>query len=394
MEKLKKLKSAALAIAIALTMVIILNSAAVYATNISDLRTKKNTIQSNAKKAKDLLEDTQLEKNAVMAEVLQLDASLDEAEEALTFITEELDKTVTRLAEAETELADAEEKREQQYESLKKRMRYMYMNGEIGYIDVLFEAADFSDFINRFEYINRIIEYDDNLVTELAETEQLITDRIAEIDLKKKEQEILVSNQTEKKHALEEARAQKNSVVVELSHDEAAYLQQIADLEASSKEVEALIRAAESRATARNRSSSGGSYSAPVTYNGKLGWPVPSRSNISSGYGYRTSPRREFHAGIDIPVPTGNDIVAAEAGTVITSKYMNGYGYTVVIDHGGGLSTLYGHNSKLLVSVGERVSRGQVIARAGSTGYSTGPHCHFEVRGNGRHTDPWAYLRG
>ncbi|MDR2903470.1 MAG: peptidoglycan DD-metalloendopeptidase family protein [Clostridiales bacterium] len=396
MEQLKRSKFTMVTTAAALAAVIAFNGVALNAGSVSDLKTKQTEIAANAKKAKALLEDAKLEKNAVMAEILQLDVSVDEATEAFDFITAELDKTVSRLGEAEIELADAEIRRETQYESLKKRMRYMYINGNVGYLDVLLASADFSDFINRFEYINRMIEHDETLVGELEATEQLITERINEIDIKKKEQEILASGQEEKLHALEEARDQKQSVANQLDADEAAFQQQLSDLEKSGKEIEAQIRAAEAKAAAAKNAPaprSGGS-SAPVTYNGRLGWPVPGKSYISSDYGYRTSPRKEFHTGIDIPTPTGSDIVAAESGTVVTARYMNGYGYTVVISHGGGLSTLYGHNSKLVVSEGESISRGQVIAKAGSTGYSTGPHCHFEVRANGGHTNPWTYLKG
>ena len=124
-------------------------------------------------------------------------------------------------------------------------------------------------------------------------------------------------------------------------------------------------------------------------------WPVPGRYMLSDVYRARYNPvngRREFHSGIDIPTPTGSSIVAADGGVVIRASWMNGYGYTVIIDHGNGITTLYGHNSRLVVSAGQRVSRGDVIARAGSTGNSTGPHCHFEVRINGSAVNPAPYV--
>ena len=163
-------------------------------------------------------------------------------------------------------------------------------------------------------------------------------------------------------------------------------------------------RAAQAAAQSQSRTSSsktssssgGGAAMGNVTYTGgQFAWPVPGRSYISSGYGYRNRPigsGREFHTGYDIPAPTGSNIVAAADGTVITAGYVNGFGYTVMINHGGGLVTLYGHNSKLNVSVGQQVTKGQVVAKCGSTGNSTGPHCHFEVRKNGKHTSPAPYL--
>ena len=171
-------------------------------------------------------------------------------------------------------------------------------------------------------------------------------------------------------------------------------------LDNANQEITNLIKKAQeeqAREEQRQRNKNNRNKGTKFNYSsGKLGWPVPGRSNISSGYGSRTSPikgKGEFHPGLDIPAPTGTAICAAESGKVISSGSINGYGYTVIIDHGNGLSTLYGHNSKLKVRVGQFVSRGDVIALAGSTGWSTGPHCHFEVRVNGRHTNPWSYLR-
>ena len=142
-----------------------------------------------------------------------------------------------------------------------------------------------------------------------------------------------------------------------------------------------------------------GSSKVYYTGSGSLGWPVPSRSasssSLSSGFVNRRNPvtgRSESHSGYDIPAGYGSAIVAAESGVVTYAGWMNGYGYTVMISHGGGLTTLYGHNSSLTVSKGQNVTRGQTIAKCGSTGISTGNHCHFSVLVNGSYVNPESYL--
>ncbi len=378
------------------------SSILVSADTISDLKNKQNQIKTDQQKAKDFLNDTLTEKSLVQKEILQLDVQLEEAEEELQFITDELGKTNARLSQAKIELEQATKSRETQYETLKKRIRYMYENGSVGYLDVIFDAADFSDFVNRYEYINKIIEFDDNLIDNLMQTEQTIADTVTEIDTKKLEQEILASQQQDKKNELEVALEQKNAVVAKLLQNQQTYEQQLSDLEAASNNVKALIKEAEAKAEAARKAAAAQAQAAKraqapqVKYNGVFAWPVSGYTRINDEYGYRKNPisgKGELHTGLDIQASTGTNIFAAADGVVITARYMNGYGNTVIIDHGGGISTLYGHNSKLVVSAGQEVKKGQVISKAGSTGYSTGPHLHFEVRQNGVAISPWTYLK-
>ena len=205
---------------------------------------------------------------------------------------------------------------------------------------------------------------------------------------------------------LNKALDEKKAKLQAYESDEKKYQEMIASNEKASQNVERLINqaAAEAAKSAKSsKSSSGGSKGSSgggtVYTGGKLNWPVPAKacfsSSLSSGFVNRVSPisgRREHHTGYDIPAPYGSAIVAAESGTVIYSGWMSGYGNTIMISHGGGLVTLYGHNSSLVVSKGQTVSRGQTVAKCGSTGWSTGNHCHFEVRVNGGAVSPASYL--
>ncbi|HHW15275.1 MAG TPA: peptidoglycan DD-metalloendopeptidase family protein [Firmicutes bacterium] len=161
-----------------------------------------------------------------------------------------------------------------------------------------------------------------------------------------------------------------------------AYEAALDEWEQTARQLESFIRGQQKRGPA-----------SPQATAKRMLWPV--RGAVTSEYGYRVHPilkTRRYHSGLDIAVPYGTPVVAAAGGTVILSGWVGGYGKTVIIDHGGGISTLYGHNSTLLVSVGQTVRAGQTIAKAGSTGLSTGPHVHFEVRQNGQPTDPRAWL--
>lgn len=278
----------------------------------------------------------------------------------------------------------------------------MYENGSVGYIQVILDSQNFSDFLKRVEYINRLMEYDRNVLTEYQNTEQMISDKVVEISEQKEEIEDLTDQQKAKKRTLDENIVLKNNLVKQLSSEEATYMQQIKDLEEADKDVTALINKAQQEAAARKaaqqapKTTGASSNKVYSSAGGQFAYPVPAYGlRVNSPYGYRSSPisgKSEFHTGVDLKATMGTDIVAAEAGTVIFSGNKGGYGKTIIIDHGNGISTLYAHNSQLVVSVGQTVQRGQVVSKAGTTGYSTGVHLHFEVRINGKHTNPLPYI--
>jgi murein DD-endopeptidase MepM/ murein hydrolase activator NlpD len=217
--------------------------------------------------------------------------------------------------------------------------------------------------------------------------------------------EVLKLKEKTKLNELEARIKEKEDLIQTLQNNEQLYEEQLDDLLKSSNEIESLIKQEQARIEKERLALEASKSSQSQVDNtnvyssyagGMLLWPVPGRSSISSGYGTRISPisgKSEFHTGIDIPAPTGSNIVAAESGVIISAGNQNGYGLTVVISHSNSLSTLYAHNSRLVVQTGQRVNRGDIIAKAGSTGYSTGPHSHFEVRVSGAHTNPINYLK-
>ncbi len=350
------------------------------------LSQKQKNLQNQAKQIQNQLKNVQNNKETLTDEIASLDQQLSQAQADLNVITNKLNETKTKLAAAEDELIIATDAKNKHFNTFGKRIKFIHENGTIGYLDIILQAESFGDMLTRMQYVNDIMRYDNELLDKLQQTEDTIDAKTKEIEEEKNNIQTLADQQKEKTDSLNSLLTQKQSKLSEYNKDEERLKKEAAENKAASDEVARLIN--------QSSSSSGGSS---FTYSGgKLGWPVPGRTYISSGYSGRERPigsGYEFHTGLDIPAPYGYNILAAESGTVITAGWVRGYGNTVIINHGGGLSTLYGHNSSLVVSKGQTVTRGQVIAKCGSTGNSTGNHCHFEVRVNGQDVNPWPYVQ-
>ena len=404
MKKFRKISAIVLSSVLAFSMIPAFTS---FGKSSAELKKEKEQMEKNISDMKAALEDVRAKQETVAAEIIELDIQVTEAQYELDVVTDELNVITLRLEESEEQLAQAIMDRDAQEKLFKKRIKFIHENGYAGYLEILLESKNISDLFTRMQYVNDIMEYDKETLTILQETKQLIETKTEEIAIDKARQEVVVAEHQQKKDELDAALARKQAAAEQYERDEENYIQSISDWEDASANIEKLIkealeeerREAERRAAEAARkkqssssSSSGGSY----TYSGgQFSWPVPGYSRISSGYGYRDGvfvSGREFHTGIDIPAPKGTNIVAAADGKIITAGYVRGYGYTIMISHGDGIVTLYGHNSSLAVSVGDWVSAGDVVAYCGSTGNSTGNHCHFEVRVNGSHTNPWNYL--
>ncbi len=393
---------------IIMSMAAVLTAVSVTSSFADSISEYKEELQQNEDKMDQVqsqLDQTSSEKSTAKDEVEKLDNELNQVNSEYENLVQELDDTNKQLSQAQEELEAATAKRETQYDTLKSRIRVMYEEGDIGYMEILLNANSFSDYLNRMEHINRIMDYDNNLLADFQALETLINDKVEEIEECKQELEVLTAEKTTKKAELDNKVQEKLELISKLSSDEATYNQQLADLEEDNEYIKSLIQKAEKEAAAaaaaaKAAASNAASYSSSnkiYSYGGgKFLWPVPAYVGIINDvYSYRLSPisgSGEFHSGLDMRAPYGTDIVAADDGTVIYSGVRNGYGNCVIIDHGDGFSTLYGHNSSLCVTVGQSVVRGQVIAKAGSTGYSTGAHLHFEVRINGQYVDPNPYL--
>ena len=318
---------------------------------------------------------------AVKLHTIQVE--LDAANAELDRIHSEEDKVNAQIKQIELELEAARKQLLERQALLNKRIRAIYIHGQLNYLEVIMGSKNFSDFANRLELLKRVIRSDYNLIQDIRVRQEQIQAKMNELSLQKQELEKLAAEATKAQQAIEMKRAEQQAVMDSAKAQRDAAEQMEQDLIASSERIRQQIQARQ-----------GGGMEPQVIGSGILGYPCS--GPITSPFGYRIHPifgTTIYHSGIDIGVDEGTPVHAADSGVVIYSgSGLTGYGNVVIIDHGNGLSTLYAHNSALLVSEGESVSKGQVVAYSGMTGYATGPHVHFEVRVNGSPTDPMGYL--
>ena len=348
--------------------------------------------------------------------VSELKRELDEDAAVATADYEEkqaaLDETLYRIDENEAKLAEVTAELNKKHGVLENRVRDIYINGQISYLDVLFGAQDFADLLTRMDLLKRVVIRDSELVADVLAYQNEIKEVGKQLEADKRIQEELATKAQQAMEVKLEKVAKQQALIDLMQNDKDVYDRQYDEMMASSAEVTRLInekqeemrRAAEEarrQAEMEARRQSGNVEYVPEenggyvmqNYGGGMIWPVS--GPITSEFGWRTHPifgNARFHSGLDIGADYGVPICAAASGVVIESGWIGGYGNTIMIDHGSGIVTLYGHNESLAVGVGQQVNQGDVIAYCGSTGNSTGPHCHFEVRLGGEPVSPWDYL--
>ena len=362
-----------------------------------DLTNQLDSIQQQMNQQNAAKADAETVIGSVSEQLRQIEEQLRQATAELSTIKEQRVAVENDITLNERQLAEAQKRLEGREAVFYKRVRDIYINGRLSYIDVVIGSKDFSDFANRLEVLKRIIDSDIMLIGEIKKERAQIEEHKQKLESDRAKLVELEKAALAKQAEIEQKKAERNVVLQKAQNDRATAMQAIEELNASSAQVSAMLKerqAARAAAAAAAQSSGGqGASDNWVQGTGQLGWPVS--GEITSPYGYRVHPiwgTTIYHSGIDIGVDEGTPVHAADGGVVVWSGWMGGYGYAVVIDHGNGLSTLYGHNSELAVDEGQSVAKGQVISYAGSTGNSTGPHVHFEVRANGDPVDPMGYL--
>lgn len=306
----------------------------------------------------------------------------------------QLDKDITKTEE---ELKEAQARLQSREKVFYKRVRDIYINGRLSYLDVVVGSKDFSDFANRMEMLKRILQSDMDLINTIKTEREDIASKKAKLEEDRAKVLELEKVAQEKQNLINQKKAERQAVLERAMNDRDTAERAYNELMASSASITAMLqqRAAERAAAAAAAASQGGGGGGATWVQGSGQLAAPVVAPITSDFGWRIHPiygTRRLHAGTDFGVDEGTPVHAADGGVVVEAGWVSGYGYTVIIDHGNGMSTLYAHNSEVAVSPGQTVSKGQVVSYSGNTGGSTGPHLHFEVRINGEPTDPMGYL--
>lgn len=327
------------------------------------------------------LREVRQRERRVLGELEDIDRSREAAERRLEELARELNRSQSAAQAAATQLAVTERRLAARRDLLQGRLRTIYKYGRTGYVDVLLGANDAGEFVTRWHFVATIVRADGRLITRYAEDVEEY--RALQAVLRQEQARLAaIAAQTEARRREILAReVAKRAALTRLQEERAAYERMTRELEEDSRELEALIR----------RMQSGGARGGVALARSLAGFVWPARGTFTSSFGIRRHPIfgiRRLHTGQDIAAPYGTPVQAAADGRVIYTGWFGGYGKIVIIDHGQSISTLYAHLSQILTRTGAQVRQGQAIGRVGSTGYSTGPHVHFEVRVDGRPIDP------
>ncbi|NEW08818.1 peptidoglycan DD-metalloendopeptidase family protein [Paenibacillus sp. SYP-B3998] len=360
---------------------------------LSQLKKKKSEMLQKANDAQNQITKVHSEKDQTTKDMKTLLDQVNAASKKLTELNNQIDQVSDTLEQSGKQLDEAEARVETRDQMLKSRLRLMYMNGFVSYMDVLMSATSFSDFLNRLEALQSIVNQDKEILVSNKKDRDTVEQKKVETEQQLEKVKILYTQADAVRDDLQVKEKEKEVKIASLSKQEKV-------LEDISEESERQVtQLAKQEAELQEKKRAASKAKSPFTYSGgKLGYPLAVQAPITSDFVNRINPvtgKSENHKGIDLGAPKGTEIRAAENGTVIYASWMNGYGNYIILNHGNGLWTAYGHimNDGIYVKVGDTVKRGQKIAGVGSTGQSTGNHLHFEVRINEVPTDPKPYLR-
>jgi murein DD-endopeptidase MepM/ murein hydrolase activator NlpD len=363
---------------------------------IEQHRQREHQLHEQLHQKRGELHNAQVKVGNLQDQLNQTNAAIGSVNVHLDELAAQQHVTEKRLSWNTVQLAAAKATLKLHSDAYKKRLSDIYEHGDMGYVDVLLSARSFTDFVERWEDLRLLIAANQRAIRQRRDSER----KVSKIEIELQSAQVALEQSAEAQRraknqlaTLADERAQLVTIADEQRRHVASQVAEMENLSAGEEaQLEALIvarqREIEAERVARARAS--GITGTPVAEGGgSMSWPVS--GTITSPFGWRHNPfggGLDFHPGLDIGAPTGTTISAAAGGTVISAGWYGGYGNYILIDHGGGIATGYGHCSRIFVAAGQTVQRGQAIGAVGSTGASTGPHLHFEVRVNGKPVDP------
>lgn len=351
--------------------------------NLDELQLEKSELENQINSSNEQIQFIESDLSAIVVEISEINQKiLDKQMEIETLEAQEKD-LLAYIEKAEYELNISNERYEKQKELLEKRLVAMYELGSVSYLDLILNSKSITDFLSNYYLISEITSADEELLKNV-EAEKKYNKKLKEI-LETKRNILTASRETREKNAISLANMAviKNNKLLELTEEQAELQRMVEEYQNQIAEIETEIRLLAIANVGKDY------------VGGSMAWPVPGYTRITSSFGMRTHPITgiyKLHTGVDIGAPMGANFIAANDGIVTYAGYNTAYGNMVIIDHGGGITTLYAHGSEILVEVGQTVFQGTPVLKVGSTGYSTGPHAHFEVRINGEYVQPLDYI--
>ena len=348
-------------------------------TAATDLQTQRNEIQNQMNEANEQLEGVQNDISENLQQVQKLDEKISNSQQELDELNKKIEDLENSSEEVEKKLKTAEENYDKQKKLLDSYLVAVQESSDTQYLDVLLSSKNISEFLSNYFLITELANSQVELLEDMQNKKNEIQQSKEKLDKNKEDLAVIKANQTKTATVLANTKTVRENFISKLSDQEK-------DIQSKIDEYYAQFNAINSEILQLAQGGIATQY-----IGGELAWPVPGYTVISSNYGMRTHPITgvyKLHTGVDIRAPLGATFIAANDGIVTKASYNGAYGNMVIIDHGGGVSTLYAHGSEILVQVGQTVKRGEPVLKVGSTGYSTGPHAHFEVRLNGVVTNP------